>query len=135
MKTIKLLLVSLIFAITTSCCNEETNVIQCNKVTETIIYDSQDNIVKLNGVWLQSMNLDVTPFQRINWIGFDQSIGNNSLRITSSKPIIQVLSPSFNYPYDVTFISPYEVVFHSNYMAQYYNNDDVYYFAITYKNE
>lgn len=119
----------------TSCCNEETNIIQCNKVTETIVYDSQDNIVKLNGVWLQSMNLDVTPFQRINWIGFDQSIGNNSLRITSSKPITQVLSPSFNYPYDVTFISPYEVVFHSNHMAQYYDNDDVYYFAITYKNE
>jgi hypothetical protein len=135
MKTIKLLLVSLIFAITTSCCNEETNVIQCNKVTETIIYDSQDNIVKLNGVWLQSMNLDVTPFQRINWIGFDQSIGNNSLRITSSKKIIQLLNPSFNYPYDITFVSPYEVIFHSNNLPDYYNNSDVYYFAITYKNE
>jgi len=135
MKAIKLLLSMLIFIITTSCCSDETNEIQCSQVTETIVYDSQDNLIKLNGVWSKSMDLDVTPFQRINWIGIDQSIGNNSLRITSSKPIIQVLNPSFNYPYDITFVSPYEVIFHSNNLPQYYYYDDVYYFAITYKNE
>jgi len=134
MKAIKLLLATLIFIIMTSCCNDETNEIQCNQVTETIVYDSQDNLIKLNGNWSQSMNLDVTPFQRFNWIGFDQSIGNNSIRITSSKKIIQVLNPSFNYPYDITFISPYEVIFHSNNLPQYYYYNDVYYFAITYKN-
>jgi hypothetical protein len=118
----------------TSCCNDETNEIQCNQVTETIVYDSQDNLIKLNGVWSQSMDLNTTPFQRINWIGIDRSIGNNSIRITSSKQIIQVLNPSFNYPYDITFINPYEVIFHSNNLPQYYYYDDVYYFAITYKN-
>lgn len=134
MNKLKLILLAIVFFTITSCCNEETNQHVCNQVTETILFDSQDNMIRLNGVWVRNINEDVTPYERINWIGFDNSV-DNSIKITSSKKIIKVENPSFNYTYGVTFFSPYEVVFNSNNLVQYYNSTDVYYFEITYLNE
>jgi len=131
MKTIKIIIIAIIFLLLFTSCECEEVVVCHPTKTESVVYNSQDNIIKLNGVWLTNMNMNVVPFQRLQYIGIDQSIGNNSLRITSEREILEVFNPSFNYPFTLTWVNSKEVIFHSNYLTNYYNNSDVYYFVIT----
>lgn len=102
--------------------------------TEAISYDTQDNVIKLGGCWVTSMNMNVSPFVKYNWIGFDQSTAPNTIKITSDKRITQVLIPAFYLPHTITYVSPYEVIFYSEYYNYYRDNNDVFYFTVSHYN-
>jgi hypothetical protein len=135
MKTIKILFfAALMLILFTSCtCDDDTIIVNSScelTKTEEVLYDSQDNLIRLNNVWLHNLDMGTTPWSRLQYIGIDQSIGLGSLRITSEKEILEVYNPSFYGDYTLTFVSPYEVIFYSRRLQAYYDNNDVYYFVI-----
>lgn len=132
MKNLKITALAFAFLILLNSCECDTIIVQPCQVTEQVAFDSQDNLIKLNGVWLQNLNLDVQPFVPVQWLGVMQTNDPQIMRVIANRPLKSVSLVGFPYAYQLERVNAYEFKIHSEGFTAYVYNTDIFYFLITY---
>lgn len=109
-------------------CDDQPNPTPCQSYEYKLVScDTQDNVIKINGVWGQNSNYDFTNWQYYREVGFRLENPNFTIVSNNGQKILDADLFNFDYPVYVHRPNDTTVVFYSTKMGEYINNTDVFY--------
>lgn len=105
-----------------NCCCEDSQSFEY----ELVSCDTQDNVIKIDGVWQTNSNLDPENWQYENEVGFRLNNPHFTVSVNDGRKILDAELFNFDYTLSVYRPNDHTVVFYSTQMTNYLNNTDVF---------
>lgn len=101
-------------------------------ISKTIQFDTEDNMVKVDGIWYHNSNLDEANFQYLSEYGFRWFEGFLYLHYdTTQYELVDAEMVNYPYPFYLSIDGDGNFYIESQDFDTYYQNSDQYYIKLT----